>query len=60
MEMNDKKIVNMLGVLTIIIMLLYVGISSFSYISGNINFETFTVVVGPIAGTLLGYWIKGK
>ena len=56
----DKKIINYLGALTVIILLSYIGIITYSYLLKLITYENYITVVGPISGTLLGYWIRGK
>ena len=55
--MNTDKF---LGWLTAIVTLLYVGASAYAFSKSTIDFPTFSGAVGPIVGTLVGYWIRGS
>ena len=51
---------NFLSILTALVVLGYVGVSAFVLINGGATWQDFSGAVGPIAGMLLGYWVKGK
>lgn len=55
--MNADKFI---GWLTAIVTLLYVGASAYAFARSEIDFPTFSGAVGPIVGTLVGYFIRGS
>lgn len=59
MMMSDKKS-NFLAWLTGIVVLLYIGASMFALYRSQIDWQQFSCVVGPIAGLLLGYLVRGE
>lgn len=55
--MNQVKF---LGWLTAIVLLLYVGAAEFAFFRNGLPWADFSGTVGPIAGLLLGYWVRGE
>ena len=55
--MNQIKF---LGWLTAIVVLLYVGTAVVASVRTGISWQDFSGTVGPIAGMLLGYWVRGE
>lgn len=48
-----------LSVLTGVVVLLYVGASIRALAHGSSTWQDFSGAVGPLAGMLLGYWVRG-
>jgi hypothetical protein len=46
--------------LTALVVLGYVAISGYAFAAQGISWQEFSGAIGPIAGMLLGYWIKGE
>lgn len=46
--------------LTAIVVIGYVGISGYAFIRDEVSWQDFSGAVGPIAGLLLGYWVRGE
>lgn len=57
--MADIKEFNFLSWLTGIVVLLYIGASIVSFMKSAITWQDFSGAVGPMAGLLLGYWVRG-
>lgn len=55
----DIRQFNFLSALTAIVVLLYIAPSVYAYVSGDISYKEFSGAVGPMAGLLLGYWVRG-
>ncbi len=55
--MNNSKY---LAWLTAIVAVLYVGASVYAFIRNSLSWSDFSGAVGPLAGTLVGYWIRGE
>ena len=55
--MNADKF---LGWLTGILVLGYLGVSAYAFTQSGITWADFSGAVGPLVGTLVGYWIRGK
>ena len=54
--MNAQKY---LGWLTAIVVLGYLAASAYAMFKSTIGWADFSGAIGPIAGTLLGYWVRG-
>jgi hypothetical protein len=50
---------NFLSWLTAIVLLLYIVPAIFAFNKKTITWQVFSGAVGPLAGVLLGYWVKG-
>lgn len=50
---------NPVAVLTIVVVVVYGGASAWAFAASGITWQEFSGAVGPIAGTLLGYWMRG-
>ncbi len=50
---------NFLSWLTAIVLLLYIVPAIFAFNKTTITWQEFSGAVGPLAGVLLGYWVKG-
>lgn len=46
--------------LTGLVVVFYVGASGVALLRSQIDWQQFSGVVGPIAGLLLGYWVRGE
>jgi hypothetical protein len=46
--------------LTAIVVIGYVVISGYAFIKDEVSWQDFSGAVGPIAGLLLGYWVRGE
>lgn len=58
MELAGKTF-DFLSALTAVVVLLYVGVSVWAFATSAVTWEQFSGVVGPIAGLLLGYFVRG-
>lgn len=56
----ERNEFNFLSILTGLVVLGYVGVSAYVLINHATTWQDFSGAVGPIAGMLLGYWVKGK
>lgn len=56
----ERSEFNFLSILTALVVLVYVGVSAFAMLQGSTTWPDFSGAVGPVAGLLLGYWVKGK
>jgi hypothetical protein len=56
----ETKQFNFLAVLTGIVVLGYVGVSAAAFLRSVTTWQDFSGAAGPIAGTLLGYWLRGS
>jgi hypothetical protein len=56
----DLKTFDFLSILTALVVLLYVGASIYAFAQGQSTWQDFSGAVGPMAGMLLGYWVKGR
>lgn len=52
---TDKFIAYM----TALVVLGYLAVSGYAMFKSTIGWADFSGAIGPIAGTLLGYWIRG-
>lgn len=59
-EDTSKREFNFLAALTAIVVLIYVGASSIALVRSVVTWQDFSGAVGPIAGLLLGYWVRGE
>lgn len=50
---------NPVAVLTVVVVVMYGGASAWAFAVAGITWQEFSGAVGPIAGTLLGYWMRG-
>lgn len=55
--MNKDKFI---GWLTTIVVLMYIGTACFSFWRNGMTWQDFSATVGPVAGLLLGYWVRGE
>lgn len=55
----DVKSFNFLSILTALVVLPYVFAATYSFSMSHMTWQEYSSVVGPVAGTLLGYWIRG-
>lgn len=58
--MADSKSFGFLSWLTGIVVLLYIGAAIVALAKGTIAWQEFSGAVGPMAGLLLGYWVRGE
>ena len=49
-----------LATLTAIVVLGYLAVSAYAFFRADLAWADFSGAVGPLAGTLLGYWIRGQ
>ena len=54
------KTFNFLSWLTALVVLGYVGISAYAFTEASVTWQDFSGAVGPLAGALLGYWLRGE
>lgn len=50
---------NFLSILTALVVLGYVGAAVYAFSASLATWAQFSGAVGPIAGALLGYWLRG-
>lgn len=55
--MNHDKF---LGWLTGLVVLLYIGAAVVAFVNKQVSWNEFSGAIGPIAGLLLGYWVRGN
>ena len=55
--MNKDKFI---GWLTAIVVLLYIGTAAYVFVRNGVTWQEFSAAVGPIAGLLIGYWVRGE
>lgn len=51
---------NFLATLTALVVLGYVGTSVYAFVTAGLDWKDFSGTVGPLAGLLLGYWVRGQ
>lgn len=51
---------NPVGVLTVLVVLIYAVVSAMVFVRMGISWQDFSGAIGPIAGTLVGYWLRGS
>ena len=51
---------NFLSILTGIVVLAYIGASVYAFIQAKATWQEFSSAIGPLAGALMGYWLRGK
>lgn len=56
----ERKTFDFLAILTFLVVMLYVGAHVWAMTAGVIRFAEFVTNVGPMAGLLLGYWVRGQ
>lgn len=56
----ERRTFDFLAILTILVVALYVGAHVWAMATGVIEFREFVTNVGPTAGLLLGYWVRGQ
>ena len=56
---KDNNQFTFLAILTALVVLGYLGISAYAFITTAATWQEFSGAIGPIAGMLLGYWIRG-
>lgn len=59
-EETTKREFNFLAWLTGLVVLLYVGASIYTLAKNMTTWQEFSGAVGPIAGLLIGYWVRGE
>lgn len=52
--------VKFLSWLTGLVVLLYIGTAIFAFCKAMSTWQDFSGAVGPMAGLLLGYWVRGE
>ena len=60
LKMADSKSFSFLSWLTGIVVLLYIGAAIVAFLKAAITWQDFSGAVGPMAGLLLGYWVRGE
>lgn len=55
----EQRTFDFLSILTLLVVLLYVGLHAWGLIAGRLTFADLTANIGPMAGLLLGYWVRG-
>ena len=50
---------NFLAAMTGLVVLGYVGTSMYAFVRSGLSWADFSGTVGPMAGLLLGYWVRG-
>ena len=53
-----KKAIDWLAVLTALVLLGYMGMSSYALILDKIDYAAYVGAIGPIVGMLVGFWIR--
>lgn len=56
----ESKQFNFLSILTALVVLGYVGASIYAFTTSAATWQEFSGAVGPIAGTFMGYWLRGS
>jgi len=56
----ESRQFNFLSILTAVVVIGYVVASGFAFVKGGASWQEFSGAVGPITGTLLGYWLRGR
>ena len=56
----EKGKLTFLAVLTLVVVSVYVVAAAFALWQGGMDFKEFSAAVGPLAGMLLGYWVRGE
>ena len=55
-----KREFNFLALLTGLVVLMYVGASIYALAQRGLTWDDFSGAIGPIAGLLIGYWVRGE
>jgi hypothetical protein len=56
---TEARQFNFTAALTAVIVVGYVGASAYAFALNITSWQEFSGTVGPIAGTMLGYWFRG-
>lgn len=56
----ERRRFDFLAIMTFMIVALYVGAHVWAMATAAIAFREFVTNVGPLAGMLLGYWVRGQ
>lgn len=57
---QEARRLDFLALLTIAVTLVYVGAAAWTLIEDGISFDQFSTAIGPLAGLLVGYWVRGQ
>lgn len=55
-----KKTTDYVAILTLVLVLGYLAGAIYSLMDGTSSFKEFSAAIGPLAGTMLGYWVRGR
>lgn len=55
----EKTQFNFLAILTALVVLGYLGVSGYAFAVNLATWAEFSGAIGPLAGALLGYWLRG-
>jgi hypothetical protein len=56
---DEVKTFNLVGAMTVICFVAFLGTASYAFATQLIDWKDYSAAVGPIAGALVGYWLKG-
>jgi predicted neutral ceramidase superfamily lipid hydrolase len=54
----EMKKISFLAVMTFIVVMVFIFASLYMLIQGKSEFKDFAGSIGPMAGMLLGYWVR--
>lgn len=57
---TQTRVVNFLAILTGLVVLVYIGTASAQLIAAKIAFAEYASTVGPVAGMLIGYFVRDQ
>lgn len=56
----ERRRFDFLAIMTFMVVVLYLGAHVWAVATGALRFQEFVANVGPLAGMLLGYWVRGQ
>ena len=56
----DAKQFNFLSILTALVVVGYLGVSIYAFVQAKVTWQEFSSAIGPVAGALMGYWLRGS
>ena len=57
---STQREIKFLSWLTGLVVLLYIGTAMYAFVRNGLPWQDFSGAVGPMAGLLLGYWVRGE
>lgn len=56
----ESRKTNFLALLTFAVVTVYTVAAAWAMVANGLGFADFSAAIGPMAGMLLGYWVRGE